>query len=412
MDQSRFDRLARILGSAATRRAAVRGVLAGMTGIGVLGVADARPSRRHEKLACRNANAECTSGEQCCSGSCVPRFGGTGFRCARAHGGKKKNKKSGGGGGGDTPVVDCTAAMVCASGCPYSSIQQAIDVVLDGPGPWTITIGPGEYVENLTSVYNDSFVLSGIAGCPNPVVYNASDGQRNYLNSGSNTQTLEIRNVTMARNQQWTIGGGVETVGNLTLSGTAILRGGTTPAYGEGGCARVGNSETGNFVMQDEALIEGCTANEGGGVFTDSYSTALLTDNAVIRDCVAVSAGGGIFVYYEASLIMEGNASVTGNSAEDDQGGGLHIYGYQDGTCLTMRGNASVTDNIARTEGGIGGGIYAGPCIVNLEGTAEISGNTSDDEGGGIYTEGTLNQGPGVIFSNNTPDDCAGAGCP
>lgn len=410
MDQPRFDRLARILGSAATRRAAVRGVLAGMTGIGVLGVAEAGPSRRHEKLACRNANAECTSGEQCCSGSCVPRFGGTGFRCARAHGGKKKNKKSGGS-GGDTPVVDCTAAMVCASGCPYTSIQQAIDVVLDGPGPWTITIGPGEYVEDLTSAYNDSFVLSGLDGCPNPVVYNASDGQRNYLNSGSNTQTLEIRNVTMARNQQWAIGGGVDTQGNLTLSGTTILRDGTRSGYDEGGCARVGNSETGNFVMQDDALIEGCSANEGGGVFTDSYSTALLTDNAIIRDCVA-EKGGGIFVYYEASLIMEGNASVTGNTANDGQGGGVHVYGFLDGTCLTMRGNASVTNNATTAQGGDGGGVFVGPCVSTLEDAAEISGNSATGDGGGIYVEGTLNQGSGVIFANNTPNNCAGAGCP
>ena len=92
MDGSSFDRLARKLGGVANRRDGLKAAL-GLIGVAVTpAVADAsrKATRRHEKLACRNAHSECTSNDQCCSNRCVPKFGGTGFRCAKAHGHKNK----------------------------------------------------------------------------------------------------------------------------------------------------------------------------------------------------------------------------------------------------------------------------------------------------------------------------------
>ena len=92
MDQHAFDRLTKLLDGGQTRRAGIRALLVGFaTGFGMRSSALANPGRRHEKLACRNANSECTSDDQCCSGSCVPKpEGGTGFRCAKRH---KKSKQ-------------------------------------------------------------------------------------------------------------------------------------------------------------------------------------------------------------------------------------------------------------------------------------------------------------------------------
>ena len=94
MDQQAFDRLTKLLDGGQTRRAGIRALIVGLaTGFGMRSSTLANPGRRHEKLACRNANSECTSDDQCCSGSCVPKpEGGTGFRCAKRHK-KTKNKK-------------------------------------------------------------------------------------------------------------------------------------------------------------------------------------------------------------------------------------------------------------------------------------------------------------------------------
>ena len=98
MDQSQFDRIARLLGAGASRRAGLRAAVGTLLGLGVAGesaLAARKANRRHEKLACRNANSQCVSDDECCSGKCVEKFGGIGFRCAKTHG-KKKDKKKGG----------------------------------------------------------------------------------------------------------------------------------------------------------------------------------------------------------------------------------------------------------------------------------------------------------------------------
>ena len=94
MDGSSFDRSTRRLSVTTSRRAGIASLLAGALGIAGVSAADAArgAGRRHEKLACRNDQSECTANEQCCSGICKPKPGsGTDFRCVGKH--KKKDKK-------------------------------------------------------------------------------------------------------------------------------------------------------------------------------------------------------------------------------------------------------------------------------------------------------------------------------
>ena len=202
MKDQPFDRLARALATRVSRRAGMLGTIGAVFGIGSAGGADAarKATRRHEKLACRNAHSECTANEQCCSNRCVPKFGGTSFRCAKSHGRKKKDGNGGnGGGGGQSPVptgrrctpgvsvcadssaqcisrgcgddqysyclkpagasctsdgecsIDVCSAGVCAatctvgplgSGAPYQTIGDAVDNTSSGA---VISIAPGDY---------------------------------------------------------------------------------------------------------------------------------------------------------------------------------------------------------------------------------------------------------------------------
>ena len=105
MDSKIFDNATKVLGSAITRRTGILAAVVGLvtaSGTALEGDAARKATRRHEKLACRNANSECLSNEECCSGVCKPKFGGTGFRCAKGRGGKKSKDN---GKGKNNPVL-------------------------------------------------------------------------------------------------------------------------------------------------------------------------------------------------------------------------------------------------------------------------------------------------------------------
>ena len=103
MDRPKFDTLTRTLGKRTDRRTGLLGAIGAWIGVAAAPETDAarKATRRHEKLACRNANSQCLSDDECCSGSCVPKFGGTQFRCAKRHGKKNHGARNS---GGSTPI--------------------------------------------------------------------------------------------------------------------------------------------------------------------------------------------------------------------------------------------------------------------------------------------------------------------
>jgi len=84
MDGSSFDTITRRLAVTTSRRGGIVGIVAGALGIAGISTAEARrgAGQRHEKLACRNDQSECTTNDQCCSGICRLKPGsGTEYRC-------------------------------------------------------------------------------------------------------------------------------------------------------------------------------------------------------------------------------------------------------------------------------------------------------------------------------------------
>ena len=119
MDNAHFDALVKKLASSTSRRSGVRAML-GIAATGAF-VADADAhrgaNRRHEKLACRNDQSECTADEQCCSGICKLKPGsGTDFRCVGKRK-KKDKKKDRDGGDGETCVPEDGACYAGGPAC-------------------------------------------------------------------------------------------------------------------------------------------------------------------------------------------------------------------------------------------------------------------------------------------------------
>jgi len=143
----------------------------------------------------------------------------------------------------------------------------------------------------------------------------------------------------------------------------------------------------GKFIMEGNASVQGNTSksksmNTGGG------------------NCASTMWAGGVDVN-KGTFIMRGKASVTGNIAGGKncrgenfgKGGGVKING---GGTFIMQDEASVTGNIATEEGG---GVDASGGTFIMQGNAIVSGNTANI-GGGVYGSVTIQDNAKV--SGNT----------
>lgn len=153
MDGGTFDRLTRVLTGGMSRRAGIGVALGAVLSRIVGGAEDASAARganrRHEKMPCLGAGTACTADDSCCSGRCLPKTGGTGYRCARPHSKAKQGKKKDGGGG----RVPCVST-VCASGCLYTTVEEAYAASAAGS---TIYIGTGTYLTQVAITKDMTF---------------------------------------------------------------------------------------------------------------------------------------------------------------------------------------------------------------------------------------------------------------
>jgi len=122
--------------------------------------------------------------------------------------------------------------------------------------------------------------------------------------------------------------------------------------------------------------------------------SATVTGNT-IQDGSSNGGAGGIGNY--GTLILNGRASVTGNSAPGSNGGGIATD--IDAGPTTIGGQVIVSGNTASQGGGI---LNSGGSTLTLAGSASVSHNTASSPGGGIWNVGTLALGGRATVSFNT----------
>jgi hypothetical protein len=379
---------------------------------------------------CAQSCAGCCDGETCRPGTSLAACGANGAPCGACSGAQ-----------GTCFDGACRCGDVCASGCRYVAVQ---DAVADPNGPATLTVCAGTFIGNIT--IDRDVTLVGAGGGADPAANTILQGTGNgavVTADGNITVTLQELRVTGGLN-----GGGIRnnaalTLINCTITGNSALIGGGIynlpgrPAHLTG------------------CLVSANTATYGGGVLNSGPFTI---ESSTISENAAVS-GGGLFNAFPATL---NDCTVERNSA-GDQGGGIFL-----GDDLTLNGSR-VSENTAGTDGGgiwgdsfttvtltassvrknfadRGAGVYAKGAVTVDESSVEE--NTADRFGGGIFNDGgavtlrnastiTANQtlgrpppsgsGGGVLntgvvdptdgtITGNTPDDCVdvgtGAGCP
>jgi len=190
-------------------------------------------------------------------------------------------------------------------------------------------------------------------------------------------------------------GGGVCNIGGTFIMAGGTITGNRAIGYlmygGDGG--GVWNDDT--FLMTGGVISNNTADDSGGGV----WSIRLFTMNGgVISDNEANNSGGGVM--NGSRFVLEGGM-ILGNRANC-----YHLYSGGGGVCnsgyFTINGGTIVAN-----EAKYGGGVYSDREFSMVGG--EISGNRSENEGGGVYNSmRSFIMGGGAISGNAAGSDGGG----
>ncbi|HEU4543017.1 MAG TPA: hypothetical protein VFR23_17940 [Jiangellaceae bacterium] len=267
---------------------------------------------------------------------------------------------------------------VCASGCMYSSVSDAVD---NAPSGATIQIGPGTYRGGI-DIVDKKLTLQG-AG-PLTTMITANYGSVVSVVNINSSSKVELRNLMVvggtAPENPGPGGGGIYNQGQLDLYNVRVQD--NWADYGGGiynkGTLSMRFGGFGNNI-----------AWAGGGLYNAAGATATLTDVGVSRN--SASYGGGIYNKGTLKVLSQASTS-SGNQVRENiagmNGGGI----YNSGTVQITRGN--VIGNMAESHEG--GGIYNDSAgSVTLIQTSVNSNKATF--GAGIFNNGSLKlQGTGV----------------
>jgi hypothetical protein len=317
-----LDRFARALAEFVRRRAVVQGLfglsLAALAtgaehdGTDVVAKKNKKKKRRKRKKKKKNkCKPDCT-GKTCGANGC----GGTCGSCA----------------GTETCLAGACANIcdVCATGCTFNSISQAIAQALPGA---TIVLCPETFTGLAGVGVNDQVTLVGAGADPSETVLDrAGPGPTFSVQGGS---TVTVRNLTITGSEGGAFGG-ILNSGTLTLEAVHVVDNTGTQVGGG-----ISNQIGGELTLID-SLVQGNEAPSGGGIKNDGGTVTLIR------------------------TVVEGNEAVDGGGIDNAQG------------TVNLTDDSSVTGNTATGGAGSGGGILnAG--TVTIDGSSSVEGNTPDD---------------------------------
>ena len=213
----------------------------------------------------------------------------------------------------------------------------------------------------------------------------SSGGGGVYVNSAS----ADIRGAARIQNNTATrYGGGIySNTSTVTITGVTVS--GNYAKSGSGGM----HALKGAVTIKDAVFAENSTDVAAGGLCA-TKDCQLLIENSVFEKNTANNAGGVLLQNWAKATLN--NCIIRENKTAE--GSGLYVYSDVEATVNGGR----ITDNIAHTKldkngktvGGIGAGVYlhtatatrTGRSVLQLN-DVEISGNTAERDGGGVYVD-------------------------
>lgn len=257
---------------------------------------------------------------------------------------------------------------------------------------------------------------------------NASGNGGGIISNG----TVTMNGGSITGNYSGWDGGGVNSRATFNFNGGAIQ---SNTAYWLGGNIHVQavdniNNKQSVFTVTSKNPISGGKAEGSGGGGVCVYGTGaklILNDGTSVKDNTAPTGGG---INGNAAIEMH-NATISGNKATSNNGGGIELFSDQYGTGSFKMTSGTIENNTATCEGGgfhgpnftmTGGtiqknnaGTVAGGVLVNGTGACSMSGgtitnNTSTYSGGGLWVDDNtpFTLGGGTISNNTAGGDGGG----
>ena len=238
-----------------------------------------------------------------------------------------------------------------------------------------------------------------------------SDGVKILDNQASNgggvysEGTLTISGGQIDSNVATTNGGGIYSDGTLTMEENnvgshASLRFNTAGSYGGGVFAK------GTFNMSS-GQIGSNTAQNGGGVciymgtFNATGGSIGYVVGTIHRGNIATNSGGGVYLYHGSTANLKGVA-IQNNTAQN--GGGVATDNYSTNR-VTLDEGCEIANNTASSNGG---GVYISSGSLYVV-DAEIHDNEASSNGGAIYSNSGFTITWAEIYNNTATNGSGGA---
>ena len=231
--------------------------------------------------------------------------------------------------------------------------------------------------------------------------------------------TLTLNNSTIKDCEATDSGGAIYATGgtinltNCNLRGCKAIKGGGIRLYKSGGgdaTLIISGGEIGGKYAGEPNTASGTSGNGGGISVEGSSCTVTLKDGAKITGNTANNGGG---VYASGGTVNITGCTIAGNTGTIAGGGICALANGSTPARVTINGGVigGTSTSEANTTGssGKGGGIFVSGTnsAVTLLGTANVIGNTTDHEGGGIFvdTGSVLNMKGSAIVTPSTGGD-------
>ncbi len=282
----------------------------------------------------------------------------------------------------------------------HLSLREAIAQANASPGSETISFSPALFASPRTIVLlrgdlrvtddttilgpgSESLTLSGGGsggnlGCR---IFTIDDGKA-FVN-----KTVKISGLTVALGDVGTgNGGGLMNAETLTIDACSFRNN-----FAQFGGAIVQESTNLGILTVTNSTFSSNLARSGGGaIFSNSSQRIALTiDRSTFSNNNSNSLGGGIVLYDGGSIdgvaLSISNSTVSNNRALADVGGGIVIDGAQS---FGLLNNVTISGNTSNQQGA--GIFFRTNRFLNLVVNCTISGNASGTNGGGIYCESNV----------------------
>ncbi len=264
--------------------------------------------------------------------------------------------------------------------------------------------GGGVYLYNNSNTIIGQLTVSRSQINANEATDRSGGGLYTYQSAVTITQSTLNDNRAPDTSGDWA-GGALYMGGagsNLTLTDSTVT-GNTAAAYGGGIYLSNTTAQViiANSVISGNVTLRDVTANTGGGgLYLSAAGASRLTiSDSIFANNRAQRAGGALF-YYGAttSVFSVTDSRFTGNQAVTNNGGGLYVR--QAAATLTR---VTVSGNTANGAGADGGGLYLeGSGAASTFDPIEVTNNTANDLGGGIYAGSTLTLRNATVRGNTT----------